>query len=140
MMEDMALHTSELRRPDCLSKYDSQWAIQLGCFQGGQGAVPAQILVGVDMSRILPVSVVHPDQTPVETTHARLLRSMLTGRYLLYGSAQPDDPLVHVSFPPVVNDDSRAGIGHDNHHCVEECVRTKGSGGWLDEDESITTV
>ena len=92
------------------------------------------------MSRIMPVSVVHSDQTPVETAHARLLRSVLTGRYLLFGSAQPDDPLVRVSFPPIVNDDSGAGMGHDNHHCVEECIRAKGLGDDLDEDEGITTV
>ena len=74
-----------------------------------QGAVPAQILIGCDMAQYFPASVLNSDGTPVQTKNARLIRSMLTGRYLLFGSAEPDDPLLHHSFP-VVDHHGRAGV------------------------------
>ena len=85
--------------------------MQLGCHHGGQAQVPAQILVGVDMSRIFPVSVVNSDGTPVQTKNARLVRSMLTGRYLLFGSAKPNDELFHADFPEI-DTTGPVGVGH----------------------------
>ena len=109
---ELVLHTSEITRPDCLSDYDGQWGIQLGSHNGGQ--VCAQILVGVDMARVFPVSVVNEDGSPVQTKHARLVRSMLSGRYLLFGSAEPKDELYHASFP-IVDD----GLVSNNYLGVE---------------------
>ena len=51
------------------------------------------------MSHLFPVSVVNKDNTPVQTVRARLLRSMITGKYLLFGSAEPHDPILVSSFP-----------------------------------------
>ena len=62
------------------------------------------------MTRVFPVSVVHTDQTLVQTKHARLVRSMLTGRYLLFGSANPKDELYYDSFPVI--DDGLVSVNH----------------------------
>ena len=101
LVPNLALNTAAIQRPNCLSKYDNMWAVQLGCHHGSQVQVPAQILVGVDCSRIFPVGVTNSNGTPVQTKDARLKRSMLTGRYLLFGSAQPNDELYEVEFPKV---------------------------------------
>ena len=101
LVPELALNTATIQRPNCLSKYDNQWAIQLGCHHGNGGQVPAQILVGVDSTKIFPVDVNNPDGTLVQTKDARLARSILTGRYLLFGSAKPDDELYVVQFPTV---------------------------------------
>ena len=108
LVPELALNTAAIQRPNCMSKYDGQWAVQLGCHHGGQ--IPAQVLIGVDMNRVFPVSVVHTDGTPVQTKHARLVRSMLTGRYLLFGSASPKDELYYDSFPEI--DDGPVGVGY----------------------------
>ena len=107
LVPELALHTAAITRPNCMSKYDGQWGVQLGCHHGGQ--IPAQVLIGVDMTRVFPVSVVYSDGTPVQTKHARLVRSMLTGRYLLFGSANPKDELYYDSFPVI--DDGLVGVG-----------------------------
>ena len=57
--------------------------------------------MGVDSTKIFPVDVNNPDGTLVQTKDARLARSILTGRYLLFGSAKPDDELYVVQFPTV---------------------------------------
>ena len=132
MIADLALHTCEIQRPMSLAKYDNQWAIQMGCLHGAQGNVPAQLLVGCDMSHIFPVSVVNPDNTPVQTKNARLLRSMLTGRYLLFGSAEPNDPLLYQSFP-VVDENGRAGVRHIS-------VQTHNVEDQLDSVEDLVTI
>ena len=105
---DLALHTAEIQRPKCLKKYDGLWAFQLGRHRG---QIPAQVLIGVDTSHVFPVSVVHADGTPVQTKDARLMRSMLTGRYLLFGSAKEDDELFHQKFPEI-DKNGLAGVAH----------------------------
>ena len=70
------------------------------------------------------------DQTPVQTQHARLLRSMLTGRYLLFGSAEPDDPLIYVRFP-VPNDNVE--VGHYDTQIHGPRVQS-------DDSENVTTA
>ena len=49
--------------------------------------------------------------TPVQTKHARLVRSMLTGRYLLFGSANPKDELYYDAFPEI-DAAGPVGVGH----------------------------
>ena len=110
LVPNLALNTAAIQRPNCMSQYDNQWAVQLGCHHGGQGQVPAQILVGVDCSWIFPVSVTNSNGTPVQTKDARLKHSMLTGRYLLFGSAKPNDELYEVEFPKI-DETSPVGVG-----------------------------
>ena len=76
-----------------------------------RGQIPAQVLIGVDTSHVFPVSVVNDDGTPVQTRDARLMRSMLTGRYLLFGSAKEDDELFHQKFPEI-DKNGLAGVAH----------------------------
>ena len=118
LVPDLALHTAEIQRPNCMSKYDNQWAVQLGCHHCDRGHVPAQVLIGVDCSRVFPVSVVHPDHTPVQTKNARLMRSMLTGRYLLFGSAEANDELYYADFPEI-DPNGPAGVGHLGAEAVQ---------------------
>ena len=115
LVPELSLHTAEIQRPRCLAKYDGQWAVQLGRHHG---QIPVQVLVGTDCSRVFPVSVVHSDQTPVQTKDARLMRSMLTGRYLLFGSAKIDDELFYQSFPEI-DESAPAGVGHLGAEAVE---------------------
>ena len=61
--------------------------------------LPAQILLGADCARIFPVNVVHPNGTPVQTKHCRLMRSVLTGRYLLFGASEPSIQMLEIEFP-----------------------------------------
>ena len=70
------------------------------------------------MSRIFPVSVVHHDGTPVQTKHARLVRSMLTGRYLLFGAASPKDELYHAEFPEI-DTNGLVGVSHLGAEAVQ---------------------
>ena len=57
---------------------------------------------------------------------------MLTGRYLLFGSAELDDPLLYQSFP-IVDENGRAGVRHIS-------VQTQGAEDQLDSVEDILTV
>ena len=62
--------------------------------------------MGTDCAGMFPVSVCHPDRTPVQTKKCRLKRSLITVRYLLFGSAKHNDKLVKVGilpFPPDLN-------------------------------------
>ena len=125
-----------------LSKYDDDWAEQVGCDHEHQYNVLPQILVGCDMAHLFPVSVLNPDDTPVQTVRARLLRSMITGKYLLFGSAEPNDPILVSSFP---NDSDDSDDSDDS----ENLTISEVSGGvmlsrltenQIDEDITRTTV
>ena len=78
--------------------YDNNWAVQLGTNHYDQ--LPAQILLGADCAQIFPVNVVHPNGTPVQTKHCRLMGSVLTGLYLLFGASEPSDQILEIEFPP----------------------------------------
>ena len=73
-------------------------ASQLGTNHCDQ--LPAQILLGADCARIFPVHVVQPNGTPVQIKHCRLMRSVLTSRYLLFGASEPSDQILEIEFPP----------------------------------------
>ena len=38
---------------------------------------------------------------PIQTAKARLKRSIITGKYILFGSADENDQLIHTTFPRV---------------------------------------
>ena len=94
----LEVRTAPIKRPSCFAKYDNNWASQLGTSNCDQ--LPAQILLGADCARIFPVNVVHPNGTPVQTKHCRLMRSVLTGQYLLFGASEPSDKILEIEFPP----------------------------------------
>ena len=93
----LEVRTAPIKRPSCFAKYDNNWASQLGTSNCDQ--LPAQILLGADCARIFPVNVVHPNGTPVQTKHCRLMRSVLTGHYLLFGASEPSDKILEIEFP-----------------------------------------
>ena len=84
---------------------------------------------------MFPVSVVNPDQPPVQTKDARLMRSMLTGRYLLFGSAKVDDELYYQSFPEI-DESAPAGVGH----LGVEAVHDELADYYQSSVEDITTI
>ena len=92
-----------VKRPLCLKKYDNEWAIPLN--QHFSGNVIAQILLGTDSAQYLPVAVTTAEGFPIQTAKARLKRSLITGKYILFGSAEENDQLVKYEFPcePTVN-------------------------------------
>ena len=45
----------------------------------------AQILLGADLSTLFPYDVMNEDNLPVQTAHARLNKSWITGKYLTVG-------------------------------------------------------
>ena len=94
----LEVRTAPIKRPGCFAMYDNNWAAQLGTNHCDQ--LPAQILLGADCARIFPVNVVHPNGTPVQTKHCRLMRSVLTGHYLLFGASEPSDQILEIEFPP----------------------------------------
>ena len=69
LVDDMVLPPATIQHPNCMSDYNRQ--------------VPAHVLVGVNCAGMFPVSVCHPDGTPVQIKNCRLKRSLVTGRYLL---------------------------------------------------------
>ena len=87
----LEMKTQVIKRPDCFSKYDGNWAVQLGHYSGNQ--IPAQILIGVDCARIFPVSVLTSTGSPVQTKNCRLVKSVLSGRYLMFGFSNGNDKL-----------------------------------------------
>ena len=94
------MRTSAIKRPQCFAGYDGNWAIQLGT---NYDQLPAQVLLGVDSARVFPVNVTHPNGSPVQTHKCRLLRSVLTGRFLMSRSAELDDQMEEVDFPSSLN-------------------------------------
>ena len=81
------------------------------------------------------MSVVHADMTPVQTRDARLKRSMLTGRYLLFGSAKVDDKLFYQKFPEI-DKDGLAGVAH----LGAEAVRNELAEYYQSCLEEVTTI
>ena len=81
----MDISTYTMKRLDCCSKYDNQWVARtpLGT------KVMAQILLGADASTLFPYDVVNENSLPVQTAHARLKRSWITGKYLTVGHNGP---------------------------------------------------
>ena len=49
-----------------------------------------QILIGSDKVILFPRPVIGKDRNPVETKTARLLKSVISGRYLAHGFEEPD--------------------------------------------------
>ena len=49
----LKMKTHTIKRLECFSQYDGNWAVQLGNYPGHQ--LPAQILIGVDYASIFPV-------------------------------------------------------------------------------------
>ena len=93
----LAINPTTVKRPLCLKKYDNEWAIPLN--QHFSGNVIAQILLGTDSAQYLPVAVTTTEGFPVQTAKARLKRSLITGKYILFGSAEENDQLVISKFP-----------------------------------------
>ena len=87
----LEMKTQVIKRPECFSQYDGNWAVQLGHYPSNQ--VPAQILVGVDYASIFPVSVLTSSGSPVQTKNCRLMKSVLSGRYLMFGFSKGNDEL-----------------------------------------------
>ena len=65
------------------------------------GNVIAQILLGTDAAQYLPVAVTTAEGFPIQTAKARLKRSIITGKYILFGSADKNDQLIHTTFPRI---------------------------------------
>ena len=86
-----------VKRPLCLKEYDNEWALPLD--QHFSGNVIAQILLGTDCAQYLPVAVTTAEGFPIQTSKARLKRSLITGKYLLFGSAEENDQLIRSEFP-----------------------------------------
>merc|ERR1712240_517406 len=86
-----------VKRPNCLKEYDGQWAIPINDHYSGN--VIAQILLGTDAAQYLPVAVTTAEGFPIQTARARLKRSIITGKYILFGSADENDQLIHTRFP-----------------------------------------
>ena len=55
--------------------------------------------MGTDCTQFLPVAVTTPEGIPIQTSKARLKRSLITGKYLLFGSAEEKDQLITSEFP-----------------------------------------
>ena len=66
------------------------------------GQIPAQLLIGADLAYLFPQEVQDAAGSPIQTRQCRLKKSRISGRYILFGTAQRNDQLV--SFPcPSVN-------------------------------------
>ena len=92
----LKINPTTVKRPNCLKEYDGQWAIPIS--QHFSGDVIAQILLGTDAAQYLPVAVTSAEGFPIQTSKARLKRSLITGKYLLFGSAEENDQLIQSSF------------------------------------------
>merc|ERR1712243_490166 len=95
-----------VQRPDCLKNYDGQWAIPVNNHYSGN--VIAQILLGTDAAQYLPVAVTTAEGFPIQTSKARLKKSLITGKYLLFGSAEENEQLIRSSFPCIATADVQA--------------------------------
>ena len=73
------------------------WAVQLGVTSGNN--LPAQILVGTDCAALFPISVTNSVGTPFQTKSCCLKRSLISGRYILFGSSELHNDLIKVDFP-----------------------------------------
>ena len=96
-MPFLAINPTTAKRPLCLKEYDNEWALPLD--QHFSGNVIAQILLGTDCAQYLPVAVTTAEGFPIQTSKARLKRSLITGKYLLFGSAEENDQLIRSEFP-----------------------------------------
>ena len=113
LVPDLALITASIQRPDCLKEFDGQWALQVASVPNGQ--LLAQILIGADNARLFPQEVNDIDGFPIRTQNCRVKRSVISGRYLLFGHAEPGDQLVRVDFPQI-----NMTTGRDVQRQVEE--------------------
>ena len=77
--------------------YDTQWALPFD--QHFSGNIIAKILLGTYCTQFLPVAVMTAEGLPIQTSKARLKRSLITGKYLLFGSAEENDQLIRSEFP-----------------------------------------
>ena len=93
----LAINPTTVKRPICLKEYDNQWALPIT--QHFSGNVIAQILLGTDCAQYLSVTVTTAEGFPIQTSKARLKRSLITGKYLLFGSAEENDQLIRSEFP-----------------------------------------
>ena len=59
-----AISPATVKHPLCLKNYDSQWALPI--HQHHQGHVIAQILLGTDCSKYLPVAVTNEKGYPIQ--------------------------------------------------------------------------
>ena len=97
LVPSLRINPITVKRPNCLKEYDGQWAIPVNDHYSGD--VIAQILLGTDAAQYLPVAVTTAEGFPIQTARARLKRSMITGKYILFGSADENDQLIHTPFP-----------------------------------------
>ena len=56
-------------------------------------------MLGTDYTQFLPVTITTPEGLPIQTSQARLKCSHITGKYLLFGSAEENDQLIRSEFP-----------------------------------------
>ena len=85
----MAINPATVKRPLSLKQYDIEWALAIN--QHHQGHLIAQVLLGTDCAQYLPVAVTNEKGYPIQTKKARLKHSLLTGNYILFGSAKEGD-------------------------------------------------
>ena len=97
MVPSLPFNPTTVKRPLCLKNYDTQWALPFD--QHFSGNIIAKILLGTDCTQFLPVAVTTPEGLPIQTSKARLKRSLITGKYLLFGSAEENDQLIRSEFP-----------------------------------------
>ena len=97
LVPSLPINPTTVKRPLCLKSYDIQWALPLD--QHFSGHIIAKILLGTDCAQFLPVAVTTAEGFPIQTSKARLKRSLITGKYLLFGSAEENDQLIRSEFP-----------------------------------------
>ena len=66
----------------CWSAYDGQWSNQTTDID--TAAPLAQLLVGADATHLAPATANHPKGYPIQSRGSRLMRSVISGRYLIY--------------------------------------------------------
>ena len=76
LVKKMDISTYTMERPSCWSKYNEQWAstTPLGT------KATAQIILGADLAPLFLYDVINEDNLPVQTAHARLKKSWITGK------------------------------------------------------------
>ena len=112
----LKINPTTVKRPHCLKEYDGQWAIPISHHYSGD--VIAQILLGTDAAQYLPVAVTTVEGFPIQTSKARLKRSIITGKYILFGSAEENDQLIQTSFPCEATVDVQAvNCMTEEEHC-----------------------
>ena len=97
LVPSLPFNPTTVKRPICLKDYDKHWALPFD--QHFSGQIVAKILMGTDCTQFLPVTVTTPEGIPIQTSKARLKRSLITGKYLLFGSAEEKDQLITSEFP-----------------------------------------